>query len=68
MLAARRGHTETVKALVEADADVNLRNRVSPGNLCSTCIAYVYYIVVLVLVHFSWDRQLKCCKVAKAIK
>ena len=44
MLATRGGHTETVKALVETGADVNLRNRVSPGNLCSTCIVYVYYI------------------------
>ena len=33
MLAAQGGHTETVKALIKAGADVNLRNRVSPGNL-----------------------------------
>ena len=35
MLAAQHGHTEAVKALIEAGADVNLRNRVSPRNLCS---------------------------------
>ena len=29
MLAAEGGHTETVKALIEAGADMNLRNRVS---------------------------------------
>ena len=29
MLAARRGHTETVKALVEAGADVSLQNKAS---------------------------------------
>ena len=37
---ARSGHTETVKALIEAGADVNLRNRVSPGNLCSVLCMY----------------------------
>ena len=36
MQAARGGHTETVKALIEAGADMNLRNRVSSGNLCCT--------------------------------
>ena len=29
MLAARRGHTEAVKALVEAGADVNISNNVA---------------------------------------
>ena len=29
MLAAQRGHTETVKALIEAGADVNLQNKAS---------------------------------------
>ena len=28
MLAARGGHTETVKALIEAGADITLRNKV----------------------------------------
>ena len=32
MLAARRGHSETVKALIEAGADITLRNKVSPWN------------------------------------
>ena len=40
MQAARGGHTETVKALIEAVADVNLRNRVSSGNLCSVLCTY----------------------------
>ena len=31
MLAAQGGHTETVKALIDACADVNLTNRVSSG-------------------------------------
>ena len=29
MLAARRGHTETVQALIEASADVDLQNKAS---------------------------------------
>ena len=29
MLAAHSGHTETVKALIDGGADVNLRDRVS---------------------------------------
>ena len=29
MLAAKGGHTETVKVLIEASANVNLRNRVN---------------------------------------
>ena len=29
MVAAYSGHTETVKELIEADADVNLRNKAS---------------------------------------
>ena len=29
MLAARRGHTEAVKALIEAGADINLQNKAS---------------------------------------
>ena len=29
MLAARRGHTEAVKALIEAGADVNISNNVA---------------------------------------
>ena len=29
MLAARGGHTETVKALIEAGADVNISNKVA---------------------------------------
>ena len=40
MQAARGGHTEIVKALIEAGADVNLRNRVSSGNLCSVLCTY----------------------------
>ena len=34
MLAARRGHTETVKALIEAGADVSLQNKVSSLSVC----------------------------------
>ena len=40
MLAAHGGHTETVKTLIEAGADVNLRNRVSSRNLCSVLCTY----------------------------
>ena len=40
MLAAYSGRTETVKTLIEAGADVNLRNRVSSGNLCSVLCMY----------------------------
>ena len=46
MLAAQGGHTETVKALIEAGADVNLVNRVSLG-------IYAVLIVVLLLVSYS---------------
>ena len=46
MLAAQGGHTETVKALIEAGADVNLINRVSLG-------IYAVLIVVLLLVSYS---------------
>ena len=40
MLAAYSGRTETVKTLIEAGADVKLRNRVSSGNLCSVLCTY----------------------------
>ena len=46
MLAAQGGHTETVKALIEVGADVNLINRVSLG-------IYAVLIVVLLLVFYS---------------
>ena len=36
MMAAQGGHVEVVKALIEAGADVNLRNWV-----CCLCMAYV---------------------------
>ena len=51
MLAAQGGHTETVKALIEAGADVNLVYRVSLG-------IYAVLIVVLLLVSYSsLERQ-----------
>ena len=42
MLAAQGGHTETVKALIEAGADVNLINFVSSYDLqCTVLILLV---------------------------
>ena len=39
MLAAQRGHTETVQALIEVGADVNLQNKASSFVLfISVCI------------------------------
>ena len=41
MLAAEHGHTEAVKALIEAGADINLQNEASYRlfiNVCSSSI------------------------------
>ena len=37
MLAARGGHSETVKALIEAGADITLRKKVSLWNKITLC-------------------------------
>ena len=41
MLAAEGGHTETVKALIEAGADVNLKGDILYG-VCSIMLAVLY--------------------------
>ena len=51
MLAAEGGHTETVKALIEAGANVNLRNMVIFGvsSACSLLIPYSHKNKVIAL-------------------
>ena len=44
MLAAQRGHTETVKALIEAGADVNLQNKASSFILFISVSIWFYSI------------------------
>ena len=42
MLAAQGGHTETVKALIEAGADVNLKGDIILYRVCSIMLAVLY--------------------------
>ena len=43
MLAARRGRTETVKALIEAGANVNVRNIMVISGVSSACSLLIPY-------------------------
>ena len=44
MLAAQGGYTETVKALIEAGADVNLRNWVRVSGICINSTFGILYL------------------------
>ena len=59
MLAAHGGYTETVKALIEAGADVDLRDRVSPGNLYCVCIL-PYFRVIKCMRLYPHSRKKTC--------
>ena len=45
MVAAYSGHTETVKTLIEAGADVNLQNKAS---YLSVCIVAPFWFIPLI--------------------
>ena len=50
MLAARRGHTETVKTLIEAGADVNISSKVAKF------LVSIEHFLIATLIH---NRELK---------
>ena len=43
MLATKGGHTKTVKALIEAGADVALKNYVYSYEILTRCLVAQYY-------------------------
>ena len=64
MLAARRGRTETVKALIEAGANVNVRNMVisEVSSACSLLIPYSYKNKVIALMLAACGGHTKTVK------
>ena len=58
MLAARRGHTEAVMALIEAGADVNLQNKASSFVLFIS--VYSGSIWFIALIHIGLGLRLIC--------